>query len=247
VLLFLFQPGEEAPSSPHHHFYLDGVRRGRSSSRCRFLFHCGEEGLPLLFTSSFPFRRDEEGLPLLFMLLFPFRRDEEGLPLLFMLLFLFRELTQQGGLPSFPRRHSHFDEEEVYPSSLYSYYSHFDTAGGVPPHYFNICNKISVYKLYLVDFTPGLLKPITCTHKTRTCGHGYGFPQVRVRVQLEIPRGYPCHSLISMWKGAHCIKTEITTRRGGADPPHHVEMEIGRNERQHVKEGLPLLDMSQWK
>jgi len=82
---------------------------------------------------------------------------------------------RQGGLPSFPRRHSHFDEGEVYPSSSYSYYSHFDTAGGVPPHYFNICNEIFVYKLYLVDFTPGLLKPVTRTHKTRTRGHGYGF------------------------------------------------------------------------
>jgi len=84
----LVSADKEVPSSPHH-FHLDGVRRGRSSSRRRFLFHRGEEGLPLLFTSSFPFPCDEEGLPLLFVLLFPFRHDEEGLPLLFVLLFLF--------------------------------------------------------------------------------------------------------------------------------------------------------------
>ena len=46
MLLFSFRPGEEAPSSPHHHFHLDGARRGRSSSRRRFLFQRGEEVYP---------------------------------------------------------------------------------------------------------------------------------------------------------------------------------------------------------
>ena len=49
--------------------------------------------------------------------------------------------------------------------------------------------------MYIVVFTPGLLKPVTRTHETPTRVYGYGFPRVRVRVQLEIPGGYPCYSL----------------------------------------------------
>jgi len=51
--------------------------------------------------------------------------------------------------------------------------------------------------------TPGLSKPVTPTHETCTRVHGYGFSRVRVRVQLEIPGGYPCHSLsmiVSSWR-----------------------------------------------
>ena len=31
---------------------------------------------------------------------------------------------------------------------------------------------------------------------THTCAHGYGFPWVEVRVELELPMGYPCYALV---------------------------------------------------
>ena len=37
----------------------------------------------------------------------------------------------------------------------------------------------------------------TCP-KTRTPDGGYGFSQVRVRVPSEIPKGYPCISLLTI-------------------------------------------------
>ena len=59
--------------------------------------------------------------------------------------------------------------------------------------------------------TPGLSKPVTPTHETRTRVHGYGFSWVRVRVQLEIPRGYPCHSLMARRRRG----TRVGKRRQG--------------------------------
>src|SRR6266545_6324931 len=35
----------------------------------------------------------------------------------------------------------------------------------------------------------------SCSRETRTRAHGYGFPRVWVRVELELPMGYPCHAL----------------------------------------------------
>lgn len=161
--------GDYVYPSPCHCFCYDMSRRGRPSLTCchshfdsvrralltesLFPSRHGEEGLPLLTTSLFPFRRDEEGLPLLFVSLFPFRCDEEGLPLLFVSLFLFRRSKE--ATP--PLRTTPISTRQV------------------PPHCFNIHIKFFVYNMYLVDFTPGLLKPVTPTHETRTRGHGYGY------------------------------------------------------------------------
>jgi len=125
-------------------------------------------GSPLLFVSFFPLRHDEEGLPLLFVSFFPLRHDEEGLPLLFVSLFPFRHNEEGLSLPSV---------------SLFHFVLNF--------------LYIILSKVYLVVCTPGLLKPVTCTHETHTHVHGYRFPRVQVQVQLEIPGGYPCHSLTS--------------------------------------------------
>jgi len=71
----------------------------------------------------------------------------------------------------------------------------------VPLHCFNvyiIFLYMTIFKVYLLDFYPRVVE--TChpyPQNPYPCAWvvGYGFLQVRVWVQLEIPRGYPCHSL----------------------------------------------------
>ena len=47
-----------------------------------------------------------------------------------------------------------------------------------------------IFKLYLVNLTCGLLKPVTHTHETGTRGLWVRVLWVWVQVQLEIPGGY---------------------------------------------------------
>ena len=54
------------------------------------------------------------------------------------------------------------------------------------------------FVLYHIPFPhlpPGLVSPLTRTHQTCTRRLQVQVWRVRVQVELEIPRGYPCHSL----------------------------------------------------
>jgi hypothetical protein len=50
----------------------------------------------------------------------------------------------------------------------------------------------------------------SCSRETRTRGHGYGFPRVWVRVELELPMGYPCHALARAGSNTYFSPCPIT-------------------------------------